>query len=391
MQFSAIHNLPHQLLPQSALPQHPPSLPAHPPSPFAADHPFTTLSTIPYTRLAISSTVAYIRLTMIPYNANTFQPRGSISQGNTPQPNTHEQNLRQDIASLNARLDSDDIHAGNSNAVAPLLKDMDASSAVGHFASMITFAQTSPQKILRWRNCQAHKTRLSKLDLSNPTASLNHMRQALVVGRKFEISNPGAPILPTPSITVTPPGCPVPQQYTISAPKQPVHIPQRPSMPFNTPQTQPAFQPQPTFQPRPIFQPVVAPSPPIHYHTPPKPASQTAIHYIPTTPSTPLEKETRIAHNCALFPRLLANGDNVLAYAYREYLEVYPTRRGERVNRYYVNLLANQVVEEGGDEGERLVVLFAKERWWNFWEAGERDREVVRGLVVEKGWRGEGW
>lgn len=76
------------------------------------------------------------------------------------------------------------------------------------------------------------------------------------------------------------------------------------------------------------------------------------------------------------------HGNDVLAYRYRDYMEIYPCAPGMRTSTYHLRLLANQAIEDNDRSEEAMAVRYAKEKWWNFWAVG--DRKMVVELLREK-------
>jgi hypothetical protein len=103
------------------------------------------------------------------------------------------------------------------------------------------------------------------------------------------------------------------------------------------------------------------------------------------------EKAFRIVKNRKIFCKLIARGDDVLAYRLREYMDTIPSKAGQPINSYYTNLLANQPVMDEeinrGSEGV-LAVLYAKERWWNYWE--KKDMKMVIERMKKEQWTWKG-
>lgn len=78
----------------------------------------------------------------------------------------------------------------------------------------------------------------------------------------------------------------------------------------------------------------------------------------------------------------IRDGNDVLAYRYREYIEVYPAGRHERLSGYYLKLLANALIEEDDLSEAAAAVKYAKEQWFNYWTI--RDKDMVIALVKER-------
>ncbi|KAF1965399.1 hypothetical protein BU23DRAFT_627702 [Bimuria novae-zelandiae CBS 107.79] len=74
--------------------------------------------------------------------------------------------------------------------------------------------------------------------------------------------------------------------------------------------------------------------------------------------------------------------NDVLAYRYRDYLEIYPCQEGERKSMYHLKLLANQVIPEDERSEEAMAIWYAREKWWNFWTV--RDKQMIIEELREK-------
>ncbi|KAJ4354188.1 uncharacterized protein N0V89_005921 [Didymosphaeria variabile] len=68
-------------------------------------------------------------------------------------------------------------------------------------------------------------------------------------------------------------------------------------------------------------------------------------------------------------------GNDVLNYRYRDYVEVYPLSRTERMSPYHLNLLANQVIQENDRSEEAMAVRYAKKNFENLWTV--KDKPLV--------------
>ncbi|KAJ4288940.1 hypothetical protein N0V90_011281 [Kalmusia sp. IMI 367209] len=75
-------------------------------------------------------------------------------------------------------------------------------------------------------------------------------------------------------------------------------------------------------------------------------------------------------------------GNQVLAYRYRDYMALYPCRGQERLSSYYLNLLANQQIQEDDQSDGAMAVRYAKEKWFMYWTAEQK--EMVMQIVREK-------
>lgn len=76
------------------------------------------------------------------------------------------------------------------------------------------------------------------------------------------------------------------------------------------------------------------------------------------------------------------NGSDILAYRYREYLEIYALDKGERMSIYHTSLLANQIANESDTSDGAMAVRHAKKNWYNYWTV--KDKAMVIKLLKDK-------
>lgn len=72
---------------------------------------------------------------------------------------------------------------------------------------------------------------------------------------------------------------------------------------------------------------------------------------------------------------------DILAYRYRDYMEIHPLRSGERLSPYHLGLLANQTLE-GRSRDEVMAIRYAKQKWWNYWTV--KDKQMVIEMLRKK-------
>ncbi|KAL1608558.1 hypothetical protein SLS60_003500 [Paraconiothyrium brasiliense] len=75
-------------------------------------------------------------------------------------------------------------------------------------------------------------------------------------------------------------------------------------------------------------------------------------------------------------------GNDVLNYRYRDYVEVYPLSRTERLSPYHLSLLANQMIQENDTSVEAMAVRYAKKNFENLWTV--KDRPMVMKEMQDK-------
>jgi hypothetical protein len=78
----------------------------------------------------------------------------------------------------------------------------------------------------------------------------------------------------------------------------------------------------------------------------------------------------------------MKQGNDVLLYRYRDYMEINPCSKDERMSPYHLDLLANQVVEQSDKSEEAMAVRYAKQSFYNQWKV--KDRKMVIAMLREK-------
>ncbi|KAF2635549.1 hypothetical protein P280DRAFT_536216 [Massarina eburnea CBS 473.64] len=366
-----------------------------------------------------------------PTSATMHQYRATNA---TPGQMTYQQLLQRDINIINAELFHDISKSLPGCPALRLVREIDIRSAPGAMQKIIQFAQSDVQRLVNWRNCREHYVRLSKLNLDDASGAFQMMREQLGGGtgkgpeertmsmspspQVIDLTGDGGHMPALASRNPYPQGANRDMGARVETPSQGVrHQPQQgtqlnPQLLHNQqyggqhPQLQQPAQaasgsrkrshdtltPPP---PRPsiptIFSaPTITPQPRPYSRKRQKTGDELALEELEEARekyhTDANRKASRIAYNRALLRALNGRGLDTNAFLLREYQEIRPTR--EPLNKYYTNLLANErlpTTEMEARTEKALVVWFAKERWWNYWDR-VADFETAKKAMVESGW-----
>lgn len=108
-------------------------------------------------------------------------------QLSSPSPeSSRELDMRASYDAINALLDLEAAAEGHPIENLPkLLRMFEGENNVGGFAAMVEFSVSRWQRLVRWRNCMAHKRRLAAIDLSDSQGAFETM-EAEVRGKAME-------------------------------------------------------------------------------------------------------------------------------------------------------------------------------------------------------------
>jgi hypothetical protein len=87
--------------------------------------------------------------------------------------------IRSRIVAINEQLDQEATSEQGPDHLPMLLRHLQNPSVTEEFAAIIKFVSTEWHTLLNWRDCAAHKTRLSKMDLNDPRQAFLDMADKL--------------------------------------------------------------------------------------------------------------------------------------------------------------------------------------------------------------------